>query len=310
MENKTTQVVNEVKKVIVGKDEVIQKVLMAILSGGHILLEDVPGVGKTTLALGFSRVLGLDYKRIQFTPDSVPSDVTGFSVYNKNTGKFEYMEGSAVTNLLLADEINRTSSKTQAALLEVMEEGNITVDGITREMEKPFIVIATQNPSGSLGTQMLPNSQLDRFMIRLHMGYPSKENLIHLLRDRHRSNPLDSLIPVLKKEELLEMQREVENIFVSDEIYQYVANLVERTREHEMVELGISPRGALALCKMAKANAYLKQRNYVIPEDITNVFSDVCPHRLILHAKARINEITAKDVTNEIISEVSMPGIG
>lgn len=309
MDNKTTKIIDEVKKVIIGKDEIIKKVLMAILSGGHILLDDVPGVGKTTLALSFSRVLGLDYKRIQFTPDSVPSDVTGFSIYNKSTGKFEYMPGSAVTNLLLADEINRASSKTQSALLEVMEEGNITVDGVTRQVKKPFVVIATQNPAGSVGTQMLPNSQLDRFMVRLHMGYPNSESLIRLLKDRHDSNPMDSLEMVTDKNQLMLMQREVENIFVADEIYEYVTKLVEETREHKMVQLGISPRGALAVCRMAKANAYMDKRDYVIPEDVLCVFSDVCAHRMILEAKSRISDISAEDVLKDIISEVPVPGI-
>lgn len=309
MDNKTRNIINEIKKAIVGKDEIIQKVLMAVLSKGHILLDDVPGVGKTTLALSFSRVLGLDYKRIQFTPDSVPSDITGFSIYNKNTGKFEYMEGTAVTNLLLADEINRASSRTQSALLEVMEEGNITVDGVTREVEKPFIVIATQNPTGSVGTQMLPNSQLDRFMVRLHMGYPDTESLVSLLKDRHISNPLDELKTIIDKEELISIQNKVETIFVADEIYEYVTALVEKTREHDMVNLGISPRGALAVCRMAKANAYIKERDYVIPEDVLEVFPEVCAHRMILEAKARISDVSAKDVIADILNEVKVPNI-
>lgn len=309
MDNKTKNIINEIKKAIVGKDEIIQKVLMAVLSKGHILLDDVPGVGKTTLALSFSRVLGLDYRRIQFTPDSVPSDITGFSIYNKDTGKFEYMEGTAVTNLLLADEINRASSRTQSALLEVMEEGNITVDGVTREVEKPFIVIATQNPTGSVGTQMLPNSQLDRFMVRLHMGYPDSESLVSLLKDRHISNPLDELKTIIDKEELISIQNKVETVFVADEIYEYVTALVEKTREHDMVNLGISPRGALAVCRMAKANAYIKERDYVIPEDVLEVFPEVCAHRMILEAKARISDVSAKDVIADILDEVKLPNI-
>lgn len=307
MEKRINEIFEEVKKVIVGKDEIIKKVLMTILSGGHILLDDVPGVGKTTLALSFSRALGLDYKRIQFTPDSVPSDITGFSLYNKNTGKFEYMEGGAMTNLLLADEINRASTRTQSALLEVMEEGNITVDGNTRMVEKPFVVIATQNPVGSLGTQKLPNSQLDRFMVRLHMGYPGRDSLINLLKDRHNSNPLDSVKQVMDKKELMEIQKKTENIFVEDEIYEYIARLVEETRNAESIKLGISPRGALALCKMAKANAFMNERDYVIPEDVTENFADVCGHRIIPDAKAKMNEETAEAILKKIAEKVQIP---
>lgn len=303
MENKTFSVVNEVEKTIVGKNEIIKKVFMAILSGGHILLDDVPGVGKTTMALSFHKALGLDYKRIQFTPDSMPSDITGFSIYDKESGKFKYMKGSAVTNLLLADEINRASAKTQSALLEVMEEGKITVDGVTRNIEKPFIVIATQNPAGSDGTQKLPNSQLDRFMVRLHMGYPDTENLVNLLKDRHHSNPLDNVKCVVNKEELLKMQEEVAAIYVSDEIYMYVAKLVENVGKHEMVRLGISPRGALAMCRMAKAHAHLNGRDYVVPGDVEATFSDVCAHRIILEAKSRISDISPEDILKEVLEK-------
>lgn len=309
MEQKANRIIEEVKKAIVGKDEIVEKVLLAILSGGHVLLEDVPGVGKTTLALSFQKVLGLDYKRIQFTADSVPSDITGFSVYNKNTGGLEYVPGPAMTNILLADEINRASGRTQSALLEVMEEGSMTVDGVTRAVPDPFLVIATQNPSGSAGTQSLPNSQLDRFMVRLHMGYPTAEGLIQLMKDRHHTNPIDSLKTVADRADILNMQKQVEEIFISDEIYVYITDLVEATRNHPMVQLGISPRGALALCRMVKANAYVSGRNYVIPEDVHAVFSDVCAHRMILEAKARIHEVEDTDIIREIAETVPVPDI-
>lgn len=310
MENKTKEILEEVNRVIIGKEDVVKRVFMAILSGGHILLEDVPGVGKTTLALSFSRVLGLDYRRIQFTSDSVPSDVIGFSVYNKDTHQLEYVPGAVMTNLLLADEINRTSSKTQSALLEVMEEGNVTVDGVTRAVEQPFIVLATQNPAGSAGTQMLPNSQLDRFMVKLQMGYPDFESQVNILKERHMENPLDTLHKVTGKEELLEMKKQTREVYISDELYVYITCLIEKTRNHPMVRLGVSPRGALALCNMAKAYAFVEGRDFVIPEDIMAIFGDVCAHRLMLDAKARMNEVTATDVIREILQQVPIPGAG
>ena len=310
MEGKAKQILEKVNKVIIGKEKVVEKVLMAILARGHILLDDVPGVGKTTLALSFSKVLGLDYKRIQFTSDSVPSDVVGFSVYDKNTGKLSYVPGAVMTNLLLADEINRTSSKTQSALLEVMEEGNVTVDGETRKLEKPFVVIATQNPVGSAGTQMLPSSQLDRFMVRLKMGYPDFKSQINILKERHISNPLDELKEVVTKEELLQMQEEVREVYIADEIYEYITRLTEKTRNQPYVRLGVSPRGALSLCNMVKSYAFVSGRDYVIPEDVMEVFPDVYTHRLILEPKARMDEVSGLDVIHKILEEVTIPTIG
>ncbi len=309
MEEKAKQILEQVNRVIIGKEKVVEKVLMAILARGHILLDDVPGVGKTTLALSFSKVLGLDYKRIQFTSDSVPSDVVGFSVYDKNTGKLSYVPGAVMTNLLLADEINRTSSKTQSALLEVMEEGNVTVDGETRKLEKPFVVIATQNPVGSAGTQMLPSSQLDRFMVRLQMGYPDFESQVNILKERHTSNPLDSLEKVVTKEELLKMQEDVKEVYVADEIYEYITRLTEQTRIEPYVRLGVSPRGALALSNMVKSYAFVSGRDYVIPEDVIEVFPNVYAHRLILEPKARMDEVSAMDVIDKILKEVPIPTI-
>lgn len=307
MKNKTKQILGEVKKVIIGKDDILRKVFMSILSGGHVLLEDVPGVGKTTLAIAFSKVLGLDYKRVQFTSDSVPSDIIGFSVLDKQSGNFVYKPGAVMTNLLLADEINRTSSKTQSALLEVMEEGNVTVDGTTHTVPSPFIVLATQNPVGSAGTQMLPSSQLDRFMICISMGYPDFDSQINILKDRHTENPINTITAVAGREEIIDMQKTVAAIHISDPVYAYITHLAEATRSHPLVTLGISPRGALAVCQMSKAYAFVNGRDFVVPEDVAAVFGDVCAHRLVVNPKARISEKNAHSIIKEIISEVQMP---
>lgn len=298
---------NEVKGVIKGKDEVISKVMMAMLAKGNVLLEDVPGVGKTTMALAFARAMGLDAKRVQFTPDTLPSDIIGFSVYDKETGELSYKEGAIVTNLLLADEINRTSSKTQAALLEAMEEKKVTVDGVTRVLPDPFIVLATENPAGSAGTQMLPNSQLDRFMVKLSIGYPDVESQAEILADRHTENPVDKVEQVVSDEELKEMIQKANEVYIAKSVYEYIAKLVQKTREHEMVSLGVSPRGALSLCQMAKAYAFVNSRDFVTPDDIRAVFADVCGHRLMLNSKARLNELSAENILADIIKDVEMP---
>lgn len=310
MNQQTDSVIREIEKVIVGKRTVVERVLMALLSEGHILLDDVPGVGKTTLALACSRAMGMDYRRIQFTPDVVPSDIVGFSVYNKGIGSFDYKPGVVMTNLLLADEINRTSSKTQSALLEVMEEGQVTVDGVTHTLQKPFVVIATQNPVGSAGTQLLPQAQLDRFMIRLEMGYPDYKSQVEILRDRQTSNPIDQAREIIHKEEILSMQEEVRNIHVEDTILEYVTALAMASREDEMIRLGVSPRGALAVVRMAKARAYLKGRDYVTPEDVQRVFVDVCGHRIILNPRARVAELTAGDILKRVMERVKSPDSG
>lgn len=296
-------ILDEVKKVIKGKDQVVDKVFMAILAKGHILIEDIPGVGKTTLALALSRAMSGEFKRLQFTPDVVPSDIVGFNMYRKEKGSFEYIPGAVFTNVFLADEINRTSAKTQSALLEVMEEGQATVDGVTHGLKKPFTVIATQNPAGGAGTQLLPQAQMDRFLIRVSMGYPDFDSQMELLRDRQVENPLNNIVKVSKAEDILAMQDEVENVYTSDEILRYITNLTIATRQNPHITLGISPRGALALNRMAKANAYLNFRDYVVPEDIRAVFIDVCAHRLILSAKARIADMKAEDVLRDIIND-------
>ena len=307
MNPKLNEILQEIEKVVVGKTENVQKIMMAVLAGGHVLMEDVPGVGKTTTAMTFAKVLGLDTRRVQFTSDTVPSDIIGYSVYDKQANGFVFKPGAVMTNLLLADEINRTSSKTQSALLEAMEELHVTVDGQTYDLPKPFVVLATQNPVGSAGTQMLPSSQLDRFMIKISMGYPDFASQVSILRDRHTENPLNRIRKVIDIEGIQELIREAAAVEVKDSIYEYVTHLTQATREHPQVQLGISPRGALAVCRMAKAYAYLRGRDYMIPEDVAAVFPDVCAHRLVLSTKARMMEERPETVIRAILDSVNMP---
>lgn len=309
MADKITQLQRELGTIIKGKKEVTDKIIMAVLARGHVLLEDVPGVGKTTTALALCRLMGMDFNRIQFTPDVVPSDVTGFTMYEKQTGRFIYRPGAVMCNMLLADEINRTSSKTQSALLEAMEELQVTVDGVTRPLPKPFIVLATENPVGSAGTQMLPSSQLDRFMLQLSMGYPNPASTAALLKDRHHVDPLSACQTVTSPAELEKLIAEVSNIHVADRIYDYIAELVDLTRSNAYVTLGVSPRGALAVTRAAKANAYLEGRDYVIPDDVCAVFPDVCVHRLILNSKARLQDYTAALILQNVLTSVQKPDI-
>ena len=310
MNQQAESILTEVKKAIVGKDNVLARALMVILSRGHILLEDVPGVGKTTLALAFSRAMGIEYRRVQFTPDVVPSDIIGFSIYDNQTGNLTYKPGAVMCNLLLADEINRTSSKTQSALLEVMEEHQVTIDGTTHPLPDPFIVIATQNPVGAAGTQLLPQAQLDRFMVRMKMGYPDFNSQVRILRDRRMENPLTSIAQVTDAAAVRNMQREVDQLRVSDSILEYITHLAQATRENAVVQLGVSPRGALAVLHMAQAFAYVSGRDYVIPEDAAQIFGDVCAHRLVLSPKAKLAGKTQEDVIREVLSTVRMPLAG
>lgn len=306
---KIQQVLEEIEKVVIGKNEILEKIFMAILASGHVLMEDVPGVGKTTTAMAFARVLGLETRRVQFTSDTVPSDVLGFSIYDKKEERFVYKPGAIMTNLLLADEINRTSSKTQSALLEAMEERHVSVDGKTYPLPTPFVVLATQNPTGSAGTTMLPNSQLDRFLIKISMGYPDLKSQISILQDRHTTDPLEKAQPVLNKEQLQELIAQTTAVHVAEPIYAYIANLAQATREHAAVQLGVSPRGALAVCRMAKAYAFVGGRDYVVPEDVAAIFPDVAAHRLMLNAKARMMELDAGQITQEILKQVAMPTV-
>lgn len=300
-------IIDEVSKVFIGKDDIVRKVLMAIYAGGHVLLEDSPGTGKTTLALAFSKALGLDYKRIQFTTDTLPTDITGFTLLNSEKREFEFREGAVFTNLLLGDEINRTSPKTQAALLEAMEEHNVTVDGKTYVLPQPFICIATQNPFGYAGTQPLPESQLDRFMISLSIGYPELEKQIEIIKSRRYDNPLDKIKAVASKENVVDVQNYLSSVRVQDDLLKYIVLLCEATRKAALVELGVSPRGVLALTQMAKAHAVLEDRIYVVPEDVQAVFVDVCAHRLILRPQARVEGRNAKDILEDILREVKPP---
>lgn len=309
MHEKILQIQKEVKKVIIGKDDVLDKVLMAVLAQGHVLMEDVPGTGKTTLATTFAKALGLETKRVQFTPDTMPSDIVGFSAYDMQTGELQYKPGAIMTNLLLADEINRTSSKTQAALLEAMEEQQVTVDGISRKLEKPFIVLATQNPVGSAGTQLLPSAQLDRFLIKLTMGYPDRGSQIEIMKERHHANPLDEVRSAVSIPGLLELIDKTSQVYVDDLIYNYISDLVEKTREHTFIQLGISPRGALAVCRTAKACAFMHGRDYVIPEDVLEIFGSVCTHRLVLSPKARLHDQSTEEILQEIVKKVPRPDV-
>ena len=302
-------VISEVRKVVIGKDEIIIKVLLSILAGGHILIEDIPGVGKTTLALAMSKALSLDYKRMQFTPDVLPSDVTGFTMLNKETNRFEYKKGAAMTNLFLADEINRTSSKTQSALLELMEEGKVTVDGQTYMLPDPYIVIASQNPVGWIGTQMLPESQMDRFIVRLTMGYPNIASEVEMLKTKQNYVSVDSVQPVVTAAELIKAKEVVDQVYINDAVLEYIVRLADATRNDQYLKLGLSPRGTIALLKMTKATALLKGRDYVIPDDIHYSFIDVVLHRIILGSKSKINGLTGEQVLKDILQTVPVPKV-
>ena len=305
---KIQAVQDSVNSVIKGKEDVVKKVFAAVIAGGHILMEDIPGVGKTTLATAFARTLSMEYKRVQFTPDVLPSDILGFSMYNSASKDFEYRPGSIFSNLFLADEINRTSPKTQSALLEVMEEGKATVDGVTRVLPKPFLVIATQNPIGASGTQKLPESQLDRFMIRLSMGYPSHESAINILKgDSHEI--IDQMNSCIQKEELLSLQQAVRNIYVSDALYEYAVSLSEATRNPDYFTLGLSPRGSIALLKMAKAHAFISERDFCTPEDFRDVFLSVANHRILLSTRAKAEGLNISDALMKAFNSVAVPKI-
>lgn len=299
-------VLTEVKRAIAGKDDCITKAFAAILAGGHILIEDVPGVGKTTLAVAFSKVMGLCNHRVQFTPDVLPSDILGFQMYQKETGQFVFHPGAVLCNLFLADEINRTSPKTQSALLEVMEEGTVTVDGQCHPVPQPFLVMATQNPKGSAGTQLLPESQLDRFMICMHMGYPDQMSEIAIAQGIKKTQA-GELQAVLTPQELLQMQQQVKTVYVDEVVCKYIVQLMEATRDNAYIELGVSPRGTIACVNLAKAWAFLQGRMYVLPEDVADIFLDIATHRIVLNTRARVAHVTAGTVLEDILSDVAKP---
>ena len=307
--NKFQDILNEVKKAINGKDRAISITLLALLAEGNVLIEDIPGVGKTTMAIAFSKALGLNYKRIQFTPDTLPSDITGFASYVKETGKFVFNKGAVFCNLFLADELNRTSSRTQSALLEAMEEHQVTVEGRSYPLESPFSVIATQNPVGASGTQLLPDSQTDRFMIRITMGYPEKEDECKMLLNRCKSNPLNDIVTVVDKFEFSQMQESVRNIYVKPIVAEYIVNLISATRNNPFISRGASPRATLSLTDMAKAKAFVSDRDFVIPQDIHNVFLNTLSHRIILSNEAVAKHMTSEQILKGILSKVKTPRI-
>ena len=308
MQQKLDQVQIEVNKVIKGKEDVVKKVLAAVIAGGHILMEDIPGVGKTTLATTFAKSMSMHYKRVQFTPDVLPSDILGFSMYNAATKEFEYREGAVFTNLFLADEINRTSPKTQSALLEVMEEKTATVDGVTRPLPDPFVVIATENPYGSSGTQMLPESQLDRFMVCLSMGYPSHADAVAILKG-NAEKPVSKVQEVISKEEVLALRVMTNDLYVKDDIYEYIVNLVEATRTMEIFSMGASPRGTIALLRMAKAMAVIDGRDYVCAKDVQDVARDVLGHRVKLSARGKAQGISMQQAIGMLVAQVAAPRV-
>jgi len=301
------QILDKLRKVVVGKDTALVWVLAAILAGGHILLEDIPGVGKTTLALAFSKALGLSYRRVQFTPDVLPSDITGYSVPDRADGTLRYQAGAVVTNLFLADELNRATSRTQSALLEAMEEGQVTVDGIRHPLPEPFVVIATQNPTGAAGTQLLPDSQMDRFLIRLSLGYPEPGDEAAMLLARREGNPMDRLTQVLSREDLIRLRRQVESIYISEPVAAYMVALTGATRTCSELTRGASPRGTLALAAMSRAVAGLRGRDYVTPADVKEVFIQTTAHRIEPSAGARAAGTDPRDILKKLMESVPAP---
>lgn len=307
--NEFKKVLNEIRKVINGKDREIIITMLALLANGNILIEDIPGVGKTTLVLAFSKALGLKYGRIQFTPDTLPSDITGFSSFNKESGKMHFNKGAIFCNLFLADELNRTSSRTQAALLEAMEERQVTVDGHSYALEKPFSVIATQNPVGASGTQLLPDSQTDRFTVRISMGYPDFDAECQMLLNRSKQNPLDNVKQVITVDELIDMQNKVKEVFVSEDMAKYIVMLVTSTRQSSLFSRGASPRATLSLKDMAKAAAFADGRDYIVPRDIQNIFVRTISHRVILSSESTAKRINTDSALKEILRTTRQPKI-
>ena len=307
--NQISQILGEVKKAVVGKDRVLVWVMTVILARGHILLEDIPGVGKTTMALAFAKALGLEYGRVQFTPDVLPSDITGYSIYNKETGAMRYQPGAIVCNLFLADELNRATSRTQSALLEAMEEGQVTVDGVSHRIPQPFIVFATQNPTGASGTQLLPDSQMDRFTVRMSIGYPEPEDERNMVLRRQGGNPLALIRPVVTREQLAAMQDEAAAVYMKAELIDYTVSLIGATRAHPLILRGASPRATLSVTAMAKSVAYVQGRDYVVPKDVQTVFVSTVAHRLLMLPEAEAKAITPETVLEEILKRTPAPRV-
>ena len=301
-------VLQNVEKVVVGKRAELELALVALAGQGHVLIEDVPGVGKTVIAKSLARSVGCTFKRIQFTPDLLPSDVTGVSIYNQQTGDFEFRAGPVVAQIVLADEINRATPKTQAALLEAMEEQQITVDGVTHELPSPFMVLATQNPIEYEGTFPLPESQLDRFMLRIHVGYPRREHEIDILERQQRAHPVESLEPVTNADELLDVQRAVRDVFVDAQIRRYVVDLANATRQHPEVYVGASPRASLSLVRAAQAQALLRGRDFVTPDDVKALAGPVMAHRVIVQPASRVRDVTGRSIVDDVTATLAVPG--
>ena len=307
--NQVSQILSEVKKAVVGKDRVLVWVMTVILARGHVLLEDIPGVGKTTMALAFSRALGLEYGRVQFTPDVLPSDITGYSIYNKDTGEMSYQPGAILCNLFLADELNRATSRTQSALLEAMEEGQVTVDGVSHRIPQPFCVFATQNPTGASGTQLLPDSQMDRFTVRMSIGYPAPEDERNMVLNRQNGNPMELVRQVVTRGELVSMQDQAAAVYMKEALVDYVVALVGATRDHPLIARGASPRATLSVTAMAKAAAFIQGRDYVVPKDVQAVFVSTVAHRLLMTPESEARGATAELVLEDILKSTPSPRI-
>lgn len=310
MENTKVTILKEnIGKRIVGKEDVIEKLVIALLAGGHVLLEDVPGVGKTTLAKALADSVNCSFARIQFTPDTLPSDVTGMTIYNMQSGSFETIKGPIINQIVLADEINRTSPKTQASLLEAMEEHQVTIDGTTFQIAEPFMVIATENPMDSIGTYSLPEAQLDRFMMKLSIGYPDTENAVKMAKKYLEGSLKEETTSVLTAEEIVVMKKDVENVTVHEDCIQYIVDIIKQTRVQDEVQYGASPRAVLSMLRASHTKAYICGRDYVIPEDIIEMSKLVLSHRLILRAEAKMGKWTGKQVVEKILEQVKVPGI-
>ena len=303
------QVLHQVRKAVVGKDQQLMWVLAVILSKGHILLEDIPGVGKTTMAVAFSKVLNLNYGRVQFTPDVLPSDITGYSIPDGTTGRMQYKPGAILCNLFLADELNRATSRTQSALLEAMEEGQVTVDGVAHKLPQPFIVIATQNPTGAAGTQLLPDSQMDRFTMRTSLGYPKPEDEKAMVLQRQGKNPMETLEALLQPEQLVQLQEVVAGTYMKESIVEYVVRLIAATRHHPQILRGASPRATLSVVAVSKAIAQLRGRDYVVPKDVQDVFLRIISHRLLIANSTQNQEPDCQQILAEIVSRVEAPAV-